>query len=77
MKTNVIKCECVYAKILALGVVYAKEESSRGAFLEKISYSPEEMTAIMNTVCDDFEFRSWIEKSIPVMQRREKVSISK
>jgi hypothetical protein len=73
MKAKVIERECVYAKILALSVIYAKEESRQRIFLEKISYTPLEMKVVINTIRDDAEFRRWIEKSIPVMKCRNKV----
>jgi hypothetical protein len=71
MKAKAINRDNVYAKILALSIIYAKEESRRRIFLEKISYTHNEMTAVIHTVYDDVEFRSWIETAIPVMQRIE------
>jgi hypothetical protein len=68
MNTKRINRNNVYAKILALSIIYAKEESRRQVFLKQISYTPGEMKAVINTVYDDVEFRSWIETSIPVMQ---------
>jgi hypothetical protein len=68
MKAKAINPDNVYAKILALSIIYAKEENRRRMFLEKISYTPREMTAVISTVGDDFEFRSWIETAIPMMQ---------
>jgi len=68
MNTKEINQDTVFAKILALSIIYAKEESSRRVFLERILYSSEEITAVIDAVCDDFEFRSWIQSAIPVMQ---------
>jgi hypothetical protein len=65
-----INIESVYAKILALSIIYEKEEGCRRVFLERISYTGNEMKVVMETV-SDFEFRNWIEKSIPVMNCRE------
>ena len=72
MKAIVINRDSVYAKILALSVIYAKEESRRRVFLEKITYTRREMKAVINTVREDCEFRSWIERSIPLMLCRDK-----
>ena len=74
MKAITINQDSVYAKILALSVIYAKEESGRRVFLEQITYTRHEMRAVINTVRDDCEFRSWIERSIPLMQCRDKTN---
>ncbi len=71
MKTKEVNQDNVYAKLIALSIIYAKEEGCRKEFLERISYSPIEMTAVMDKVCDA-GFRSWIESAIPVMQCRER-----
>jgi hypothetical protein len=68
MKSKTVNRENVFAKILALSIIYAKEESRRQFFLKQISYTPGEMKAVINIVSDDVAFRSWIETSIPVMQ---------
>jgi len=73
MKAKAVNRDNVYAKILALSSIYEKEESRRRVFLEKITYTPGEMKAVINTVSDDVEFRSWIETAIPVMQCRKKL----
>jgi hypothetical protein len=59
MKMRRLNMDNVYAKILALSIIYAKEESRRRVFLERISYSPEEMTAVMDVMDKerDFDFR--------------------
>jgi len=57
----------VCAKIIALRTIYEKKESCRQEFLERISYTPREMTAVMNKVCDDTNFCNWIEAAIPMM----------
>ncbi len=67
MKTKGVNQDKVYAKLIALSIIYAKEESCRQKFLERVSYSPVEMTAVMDKVCDPV-FRNWIESAIPVMQ---------
>jgi hypothetical protein len=72
MKAITINRDSVFAKILALSIIYAKEENRRRVFLEKITYSQREMKAVINTVRDDAVFRAWIVKSIPVMQCRDK-----
>ena len=64
MKAKAINRENVYAKILALSIIYEKEESRRRMFLEKITYTPGEMKAVINTVCDDDKFRRWIESVV-------------
>ena len=56
----------VYAKIIALSVIYSKEESCQRIFLQRISYSSDEMTAVKKCVRDT-HFRNWIESSIPMM----------
>jgi hypothetical protein len=67
MNTRRINQDNVYAKLLALSIIYEKEESKRRGFLERISYSPREIKAVLDRVCD-VAFRSWIETAIPVMQ---------
>ena len=67
MNTRGVISDKIYAKLIALSMVYEKEESSRRVFLERISYSPKEITAVID-VCDDFEFRNWIQSAIPMMQ---------
>ena len=62
--------ERLYAQLIDLGVIYEQEQKYRNRFLEQISYSPEEITAMMAIVSDS-KFRSWIESSIPVMQHRK------
>ena len=71
MKAKAVNRDNVYAKIFALSIIYAKEESQRQVYLKQISYTPREMKAVMNIVSDDFEFRNWIETAMPVMQCRE------
>jgi len=66
MNTKRLNQDRVYAKLLALSVIYAKEESSRNVFLQRVSYSSDEMTSVMKCVCDS-GFRNWIESSIPMM----------
>ena len=70
MKGKRVNKDKVYAKLVALSTIYAKRENSRVQFLQRISYSIEEMTEVMERVCDP-EFRIWIESAIPVMQCRE------
>jgi hypothetical protein len=67
MKAKAINRDRVCAKLLALSIIYEKEEGVRQVFLKRMSYSPEEMKAVMDEVCD-FGFRSWIETAIPMMQ---------
>lgn len=69
MKTKRINQEIVYAKLLALSVIYEKEEKCQRVFLQRISYSPREITVVMDSICDD-GFRSWVKAAIPVMQCR-------
>jgi len=71
MRTKGINQDKVFAKLLALSIIYSKEESYRQAFLTRISYSPNEMTAVINRIYDP-DFRSWVEDAIPIMQCREK-----
>ena len=71
MSKKEVNQEKVEAKLLALSLIYEKEESCRQAFLERMSYSPEEMTAVIDIVSDDPEFRDWIQSVIPAMQCRE------
>ena len=70
MKMKGINKESIYAQLIELGVIYEQEQKYRHRFLEQISYSPEEITAMMAIVSDS-KFRSWIESSIPVMQNRK------
>ncbi len=70
MKTKGIEQDKVYAKLIALGTIYEKEENNRQVFLKRISYSRNEMKAVINEVSDP-GFRSWIESVIPIMQCRE------
>jgi hypothetical protein len=71
MNTKGINFEKVYAKLVALNTVYEKEESRRQVFLERISYTNREISAVLNEV-SDYEFRSWIQSAIPVMQCKGK-----
>jgi len=63
--------EKVHAKLYALSLIYGKEENSREEYLARISYTPEELEAVLEGASDDAEFRDWIQSVIPVMQRRE------
>jgi hypothetical protein len=63
--------EKVEAKLLALSLIYEKEESGRQQLLQRISYTPEEIAAMTDSVSDDPEFRDWIQSVIPAMQCRE------
>jgi len=65
-----INKESIYAQLIELGVIYEQEQKHRHRFLEQISYSPEEITAMMAIVSDS-KFRNWIETSIPLMQCRK------
>ena len=71
MKTERVNKERLYAKLLALSIIYEKGESCRKEFLEKITYTRVEINAVLDEV-SDFEFRSWIETVIPVMQYRKR-----
>jgi len=68
MKTRLNK-DNVFAKLIALNTIFAKDESCRQVFLKRISYNPLEMKVVMDRI-DDPEFRSWVEASIPMMQCR-------
>jgi len=70
MNTKGLNKDKVYAKLLALSIIYSKEESCRQTFLKRISYSPREITAVMKSICDP-DFHNWVEAAIPVMQCRE------
>jgi hypothetical protein len=70
MKTERLNLDNVYAKLLALSIIYEKEENCRQIFLEKISYTHREIKAMMKVVSDT-EFRNWIVSAISVMQCRE------
>ena len=70
MNSKKVNQDKVFAKLVALSAIYAKEESFRNQFLQRISYSIDEMAAVLQSVCNP-EFRSWIEAVIPVMQCRE------
>jgi len=72
MRAKRINQDKIYAKLLALSVIYAKKESCRQIFLERISYSIEEISAVKKSICDP-DFRSWVEAAIPVMQCRNEV----
>ena len=61
----------VEAKIYALSLIYQKEESCRQSFIERVSYTPEEIDAVIDSVTDNPEFQDWIKSVIPLMQRRE------
>jgi seryl-tRNA synthetase len=63
--------EKVEAKLLALSLVYEKEESCRQQLLQRISYTPEEMEAVLEILSGDPEFRDWVKSVIPLMQCRE------
>jgi hypothetical protein len=70
MKTKGIFQEKIYAKLLALSIIYEKAESCRRVFLERITYTDREMKIIMDNVPDN-DFRKWLASAIPVMQCRE------
>jgi len=70
MKTKKISPESVYAKLLALSVIYSKKEGCRRTFLERISYNHNEMKAVITQISDP-DFRIWVEAAIPVMQCRK------
>jgi len=74
MKSSITENVSVYSKILTLRLIYAKEESRQRIFLEKISYTPNQIKAVLDAVGDDCEFRSWIERSIPVMRCKVKTN---
>ena len=71
MRAKRINQDKVYAKLLALSVIYEKKESCRQAFLKRISYSIEEISAVLKNIYDP-DFRSWVEAAIPVMQCRNR-----
>ena len=73
MNTKRVNSETVAAKLIALSMIYEKDESCRQTFLKRISFTPCEMTAVMNRIHDP-DFRSWVEAAIPVMQCREDMS---
>jgi len=71
MSKKELNQEKVYAKIYALSLIYEKEESCRQQFLERMSYTPEEMTAVLEGASYYPEFQDWIQSVIPAMQCRE------
>ena len=73
MNTRGVISDKIYAKLIALSMVYEKEESQRQVFLEKISYTRGEIEAVMEEVAGDFEFRNWIHAAIPVMQCKGRI----
>ena len=70
MKNIHVNHEKVYAKLIALSVIYSKEERNQTGFLQRISYTPHEMSAVIKRI-DDANFRSWVKASITVMQCRK------
>ena len=66
MNTKRLNQDKVYAKLIALSIIYSKEKSCQRVFLQRISYCGKEMKAVMECVRDD-GFRSWIQSSIPMM----------
>ena len=70
MKGKRVNQDRVYAKLVALSAIYAKKENCRMQFLQRISYTIDEMAAVLESVCNP-EFRKWIESALPVMQCRE------
>ena len=66
MYTKRLNQDSVYAKLIALSAIYSKEEHCQRVFLQRISYSSDEMIAVMKCVYDT-NFRNWIKSSIPMM----------
>ena len=66
MKNIQVDDDEVYAKTIALWIIYTKDESCWQEFLGRITYHPQEMTAVMNRISDP-DFRSWVERVIPMM----------
>jgi len=66
MNTKRLNQDQVYAKLLALSIIYSKEKDCQRIFLQRITYRPREITAVMERICDS-DFRSWVEAAIPVM----------
>ena len=67
MKTKVVSQDEIEAKLIALSVIYEKEESRRQAFLKRLSYTPSEKTAILDRICDP-GFRSWVVSAFTMMK---------
>ena len=70
MKAIQVNDDEVYAKMIALWIIYTKDESCWQEFLGRITYHPQEMTAVINGISDP-DFRSWVEASIPAMKCRK------
>ena len=64
----------VQAKLIALRLIYEKEESIRQQFLVRVSYTSEEMAIVLDSVSNEPEFRDWINSVTPLMQQREDFS---
>lgn len=57
-----------YAKLLALSIIYEKDEGCRMPFVERLSCRPKDIGIIMQDVIDP-EFREWIISILPVIVR--------
>ena len=50
----------LYAKLIALSIIYEKSEESRKAFVEKLKFREGEYQEILNEI-DDLQFKQWVE----------------
>ncbi|MDR2040179.1 MAG: hypothetical protein LBQ60_19835 [Bacteroidales bacterium] len=53
-----------YAKVLALSIIYEKEEGCRMPFVERIACHENEVEEILNAVHDK-DFKNWIKSVAP------------
>lgn len=62
-----MKRDEIYAKLIALSIIYEKDESLRLPYLERITCRSGELEAVLNEVTD-IHFRDWIVSVSPIIR---------
>ena len=58
-----------YAKLLALSIIYEKEEEYRIPYIENISCNPEDSIELLKEIHDP-EFKSWVKSIMHLFKPR-------
>jgi len=56
----------LYAKLIALSIIYEKSESCRQPYVERLKFRKGEHQEILNEIADP-QFRKWVESIKPLL----------
>ena len=66
-----MKKDRLYAKLIALSIIYAKEENLRQPFVERLTFRKGEYREVLKKIVDP-QLRQWVESIQPLLNANSK-----